>query len=355
MIKRLMCALVLILAGCSEDTPKQAYTPPPVPVQTAAVEIRDVPFYFEEIATIVANQIVEIKPQVSGVIKEVSFQEGSFVNKGDLLYVIDTGYYSIKVQEAEAQLLQNLANLGNFQKKLDRYKSLSKQDLIAQVEWDDLDSKIALYKALVKADEAKLDLAKRDLDHCYIKASISGRAGKTSLQVGSVLSPGISLVTLSQADPFNVDFFLTEKEMRSVSSKLPLFEIYEIGNTECLGSGTLTFIDSSMHSNFGMFSARGLLTDVLHPLSPGQVVRIRVFFGNKEKGRLVPLRAIKTNQLGSYVFTVTENNTVEMHSVKLGPEEKGMILVEEGLDEATKVVITGHLRLYPGATIEDLP
>ncbi|MES2198561.1 MAG: efflux RND transporter periplasmic adaptor subunit [Chlamydiota bacterium] len=354
-MKRFVCALVLILAGCSENAPRQAFTPPPVPVQTAKVEIRDVPFYFEEMATVVASQIVEIKPQVSGVINEISFQEGSFVEKGDLLYVIDTGYYAIKVQEAEAQLLQNLTHLNNAQKKLDRYKSLSKQDLIAKVEWDELESKIALYEALVKADGAKLNLAKRDLDHCYIKAPISGRTGKTSLQAGNVLTPGISLVTLSKGDPFNVDFFMTEKEMRSLSSKMPSFEIYAAGGAECLGSGTLTFVDSSMHVGFGMFAARGLLTKVSAPLSAGQIVRIHVFFGSKEKGQLVPLRAIKTNQLGSYVFTVTEDNTVEMRSVKLGPEEKGMILVEEGLSDATKVVVTGHLRLYPGAKIEDLP
>ena len=90
---------------------------PPVPVSTAEVAVRDVPLYFEEMGTIVPHQTAEVKPQVSGLLTGMHFKEGEWVEKGHLLYTIEEAPYAIKVQEAEAQLAQNMANLEQRRKK----------------------------------------------------------------------------------------------------------------------------------------------------------------------------------------------------------------------------------------------
>ncbi len=348
--------LALALAGCGKSSPKDqaGFVPPPVPVRLVEIVVRDVPLYFEEIGTITPFQTAEVKPQVNGLIQEVHFKEGEWVEKGDLLYTIDEAAYAIKVQEVQALLAQNLANLNNAKKKLERYQSLLKQDLIAKVEWDELETHVALNESMVKADQARLAHAHLDLGHCRIVAPISGRTGKTALQAGNMAAMGTTLVTLSQEKTLYVDFSLTEKELQQLPSTTPSLAIFAAGGEECLAEGAVTFLDHTIDAQSGMLSARGLLSVKHKPLWSGQSVRVHLFFGKKDQAKLIPLKAIKTNQHGSYVFSVKADKTVEMRTVKLGPEEKGMIVVEEGLDGAGKIVTEGQMRLFPGSTVEEV-
>ncbi len=340
--------LLLMLAACSKEDSKKSFEMPPIPVQTAQVEVRDLPLYFESIGTIKPFQSAEVKSQVSGMITGIYFTEGQLVKKGALLYTIDEAPYEIRVREAEAMLLQDKAHLQNEQKKLERYKSLSRPGLIAAVEWDELHTKIALREAMVKVDEAKLSAAQLDLERCRIMAPIDGRAGKTALQVGNMTSEK-PLVKLSQMDPLAVDFEITLDE-REKLPEAPQLEIYMIGKSESLASGHVTFLDHSIDPRSGMIAAQGLLKDLKAPLWADERVRVKVFFGKKIGARLIPLRAIKTNQTGPYVFLVKEDHTVEMRSLQLGPEEKGFVVVD--LDGGT-VVTEGHSRLYPGSKVEE--
>ena len=344
--------LAFALTGCSKKGPEQAFVPPPVPVHLSSVELRDVPLFFEAIGVVKPSQAADVKPQVSGMIKKVHFNEGEWVDEGALLYTIDDGLYTIKVQEVKAQLFQDQANLINAKKKLERYKSLTKRDWIAAVEWDELETRIALNEAAVAADEARLAGALRDLEHCQIKAPIAGKTGKSALGVGNLVQQGASLVNLVQADPLAVDFSITEKELLLITSKEPQVQIYHAGSTECIANGSVTFMDLQIDQKSGMLAASAKLSSVAKPLRPGQTVRVHLFYDNKQNAKLIPMRAIKTNQDGPYLFTVKEDNTVEIRSIKLGPEENGLIVVEEGLTDTDKVVTEGHSRLFPGAKVE---
>lgn len=342
----------LLLAACSEN-PQQAPQLPPVPVRIEEVLVKDVPLFFEAMGTITPYQIAEVKPQIQGLITAIHFKEGQEVKKGDLLYTIDPIPYEIKVKEAEALLLQNLANFNNARKKLERFKNLSKQDLIAPVEWDELESKIALFDAMVQAADAGVAAAKLNLEYCRITAPISGRTGKTSLAVGNMVAVGTTLVTLSQEKPLFVDFGLSEKELQKLPSPNPAVEIYVSAQEECLARGEVTFLDHNIDPKSGLLAARAQLTTLSKPLWGGQMVRVHLFFGKKEQATLIPLKAIKTNQIGPYIFIAKEDDTVELRNVKLGPEEKGMIVVEEGLEKNSRIVTEGQSRLFPGSKIEE--
>jgi multidrug efflux system membrane fusion protein len=350
------CAIIglgLALAGCSDKHSKEGFEMPPVPVQTAKIEVRDVPLFFEANGTVKPACTAEVKPQVSGLIKEVYFTEGEWVEEGALLYSIEEVSYAIRVQEQQAQLAQDIAHLNNAQKKLERFKSLTKQDLISKVEWDELETKIALHEAMIQADEARLLSAELDLEHCHIVAPIAGFAGKSAFGKGN-MTTGAPLVTITQTEPLSVDFLITEKELQQVTSSSPLIKVYAAGLEECIAVGKVTFMDHAIDPKSGMLSATGILAKSHKPLWPGQSVRIHLYFGKKEMAKLIPMRAVKTNQDGPYLFTVKDDNTVEMRPVKLGPEEKGQVVIEEGLEEGSKVVTEGHLRLFPGAKIEEV-
>jgi len=352
-ILSLSLGLFFVLAGCADKPAQQGFEIPPVPVQTATVEVRDVPLFFEALGVVKPFKKCDVKPQVNGVIKEVGFTEGQWIEEGKLLYVIDKAPFAIRVQEAEAQRDQNLAHLNNARKKLERYKSLSKQDLIAKVEWDELETKVALHEAMLKADEARLAAAKLNLEHCTITAPIAGYAGKSLFHVGNIAS-GETLVTLTQTDPLYVDFLITEKELQEITTASPVIKVYGSGNEECLGFGNVTFMDHAIDPKSGMLAATGKLAKRYKSLRPGQTVSVHLYFGKKENAALIPMRAVRTNQDGPYIFTVKEDSTVEIRSIKLGPEDKGMIVVEEGLEGMNKVVVEGQLRLFPGSKVEEV-
>lgn len=347
-----LLSLCLAMSSCSKKADQKGFVMPASPVHTAEVVVRDVPLYFEAMGTIKASQSAEIKPQVTGMITCVHFLEGQWVQKGDLLYTIDEAPFAVRVEEAEAVLAQNEAQLKNAKSKLNRYRSLSKQDFIAKVEWDEMEKQVALYEAAVQGDQARLKGAKLDLAHCRIVAPISGRTGRSALDMGNMASNS-TLVTISQVDPLLVDFDITEEELTMLPNIAPDIEVYAAGCEDCTGFGHLTFIDPCIDAKSGMVGASGILETQQKNLWPGQSVRVHVVFGKKQNAKLIPIRAVKTNQSGPYIFSVKADNTVEILPVKLGPEEKGLIVVEEGLKDATKVVIEGHLRLFPGSKVEE--
>lgn len=350
----MMLCFGIVLAGCSDSTPPQGHEMPPIPVHSASIEVRDVSLFFEAIGVVQPARTAQVKPHVSGMIEKVHFTEGEKIEEGALLYTLQEAPYAIRVQEAEAQRDQTLVNLLGARKKLERYKSLTKQDLISKVEWDELESTVALHQAMLKADKARLAAAKLDLAHCKIKAPISGFAGKTALHAGS-LAGTEPLVTLMQIEPLYVDFSITEKELREVAEITPFIKVYAAGKEECLGEGKVTFMDHAIDIKSGMLALRGTLAKEHKPLWPGQTVSIRVYYGKKENAQLIPMRAIRTSQDGPYIFTIKEDNTVEIRSIKLGPEENGQIIVEEGLEGVSKIVIEGQHRLFPGLKIEEVP
>jgi membrane fusion protein, multidrug efflux system len=347
------CTGALALSGCSDKPAQQGCELPPVPVQTAHVEMRDVPLFFEAIGIIQPAHTVVVKPQVTGLIKEVHFTDGEEIEEGALLYTLEEAPYMIRVLEAEAQRDQNLVHLSSAQKKLERYKSLTKQDLIAPVEWDELEAKVALHEAIFKADEARLASAELDLEQCTIRAPISGFAGKSLLQPGN-RATGEPLVTLTQRDPLFVDFSITERELSQITTSSPSIHVYAAGSEELLALGRVTFMDHAIDSRTGMLAVTAQVEKEQRPLWPGQSVRVHLHFGKKEKALLVPVRAVRTNQNGPYLFTVKADNTVEMHAITLGPEEKGYVVVEEGVEGTHKIVTEGQLRLFPGSKIEEI-
>jgi len=348
------CLLVLGLSGCGDKPAPSSAETPVIPVRTASVIRRDVPLFFEMIGTIKPASTVVIKPQVNGLIKKIYFTEGEHVEEGALLYTIEEAPYAIRVKEIEAQRDQNLVHLNTARKKLERFHSITKQDVIAKVEWDELEAKIALYQAMLNGDEARLSAARLDLEHCKVKAPATGYMGKSLLSAGNRVSSGEALVTLTQKDPLTVDFSLAEKELSSITTTSPLIEISFSGSDAVLASGHVTFMDHAIDPKTGMLAASARLTKKNQLLWPGQTVRVKLYYGKKENALLVPLRAIRTNQNGPYLYWVKEDNTVELCPVQLGLEEKGDIVIEQGVEVDKKVVVEGHLRLFPGSKVEDV-
>lgn len=350
--------LTCILSACSSQPSQEDFKAAPVPVFVDTVKKQDVPLYFESLGQLKPSATVEIRPQVGGILREVHLDGGQEVKAGDQLFTIDPEPYLIKFQEVEAQMAQNKAILNSSKKKLERYSTLSKKDLISQQEWDELESQVMKNEAIIKADEAKLASASRDLNNCIIRAPMDGRAGKITYHPGNLISASQStpLVVLSDYDDIVVEFTLTEKEFNQLTADhhngtCPM-EINSFHNKKDKAEGTMTFLNNHFDKDNGLLLVQGKVLNQDLKYLPGQTVKVRLPLTTLKDALVVPQKAVKINQAGPYVFVVNENNTVEIRQLKLGVEVGDEVVIIEGVKEGETIVSEGHLRLAPGLTVE---
>lgn len=355
----LIAILSCLLAACSSDSSPQNIGAQAIPVRVSEVLEQDVPLYLESLGTLKSTHFVEIRPQVNGLLLQIQFTEGETVEQGHPLFIIDPQPYQIKLQEAEAQLAQDRAALTVSQKKKERYEALAKKDLIPQQDWDELVYQVAKNEAQITADEAKLASASLDLKHCYITAPIAGRTGKITVHPGNLVqaSQTTPLVTLADIDDLFVEFTLTEQEFQQLHSQShsatkTSIEIYSFYTPDEIISGSLNFQDHSFNKQSGLLQMRGHLLNPSLKLLPEQSVKVRLPISTLKAARLVPQKAVKINQQGTYVYRVKADNTVELCQLSCGVEFNDNIVVLDGLQPGDRVITEGHLRLHPGMPVD---
>lgn len=347
-----------ILCACSSQQDPQDFQPPVVPVHHAEVKLQDVPIYFHSSGILKPAISVEIKPQTNGLLQTVHFTEGQFVKKGSLLFTIDPQPYIIRLHESEAQLAQNKAALDSARKKVERYESLAKKELIPLQEWDEMQSEIAKREAQLQADEAKVAAARLELQRCEITAPINGRIGKLSVHPGNLIAATQPqpLTTLANIEVLTVEFAITEREYQQLTSdhrrgNYPI-EIFSLCNPSETSKATLTFVDNSFDPQTGLLLMHGKMVNASHKFLPGQHVQVRIPIQTNHNAMVIPQNALKINQKGPYVFVINENDSVELRSIKIGDEIDDKVVITEGLVPAERVVTDGHLRLSPGLSVK---
>jgi multidrug efflux system membrane fusion protein len=347
-------ALALLLS-CSKENKTGNFAPPPIPVVATEVVLRDVPLYIDSIGSIKPAQMVEIRPQVSGMLMQVHFKEGDRVKKGDRLFSIDTGSYKIRLKETEAQLANDTAQYEASLKKYERYEKLSQKDLIPRQEWEEIQASLERAKASLKVDEAHVEDARRDVDHATIRAPISGTIGRASVDPGNLISEGqpSPLAILSDLDTLYVDFALTEKEFLQLNRREGMqIEICPLCGIDKRGSGVITYVDHQFDPKNGMVTIRAQINNEGQIFLPGQGVKVLIPVNTIAGAKLLPQKAVKINQSGPYVYVIQSDQTVAIRQVVLGDEAGEDVIITEGVEPEEKVVLEGHLRLAPGMKVE---
>lgn len=356
----LMASLIGLLCSCSSQQDPGAFKPPIIPVHAAEATLQDVPLYFNSLGTLKPAIWVEIKPQTNGMLQTVHFTEGQFIKKGSPLFTIDPQPYIIRLHESEAQLAQNQAALDSSRKKLDRYASLAKKELIPLQEWDEMQSQITRQEAQVQGDEAKVAAARLDLQRCEITAPMNGTIGKLTVHPGNLILAGQStpLTTMANIEALTVEFTITEREYQQLSSEhrrgnYPI-EIYSLCNPSEISKGSLTFLDNTFDPQTGLLLLKGKIVNASHKFLPGQHVQVRIPVQTTNNAIVIPQKAVKINQQGPYVFVIKEDKTVDLRAIKIGDEVGDRIVVIEGLAPKELIVTEGHLRLSPGLSVDIL-
>lgn len=344
----------LIVSGCNTEQNSTMREPQAVPVIAAAPVIKDVTIDLESIGTLSPSVFVEVRPQINGLLQDVLISEGEWVKEGTPLFKVDPVSYEIKVQEAKAHLAMDHANFNAVEKKAVRFENLAQKDLMSQTEWDELEAQVEKARATIALDQARLNSALLDLDHCTLKSPVEGRVGKLDAHSGLLVADGQAtpLVTLSKMDPLIVEFTVTEKEFPKIQKESLKIELSSLCSTGLCQVGTVTFLDNHFDSKTGLLLVRGKVQNPDHTLRPGQTVRVRIPIAVEENAKLIPQKAIRYNQQGPYVYVVQKDMTVALRQIELGIEHGSDQIILSELDPSEFIVIDGHLRLSPGTKVE---
>ncbi|MEY2548173.1 MAG: rane fusion protein multidrug efflux system [Verrucomicrobiota bacterium] len=342
----LLVALLLTLRSVA-NRPAQKTPPGPRPVTTAKVITQDVPLYLDEIGTTAPVATVQIQAQVTGQIISREFQDGADVKKGDLLFTIDPKPYEAALASAQADLALNEASLK-------RQELLKKQNVTASQEWDTA-------QANARRSQAAVAAAQVNLDRCYIKSPIDGRAGLRNVDVGNVVGPGgaTALLTIMGMDPIYTDFTVAEPDLPLVRRYLtnPNLKVVTDADGDNVEprSGTLYFIDNAVQPGAGTVKLRGVTPNPDRALWPAQFVKVRLILDVLKNAKLVPGSAVQIGQNGPYVFVLKPDSTLELRQVKPGQPQGDLTVITDGLQAGEMVVTSGQLQLSPGMKVNPRP
>jgi len=334
-----------------------AFAVPKVPVRAVAVEEGFLQERLKAIGTVTAFNIVTVRSRVEGELLEIHFQDGQFVEAGDVLAQIDPRPYELRVEQAKGQYKQSKAQLDIAKTELRRYQTLYQQDSIAKQTLESQEALVAQLEGTVQAAQANIEEAKLQVSYTKIKAPITGKLGFRQLDEGNLISSGSvdGLVTITQTQPIAVTFALPEQQLQQLLERLHLestlpVEVYD-RNNELLGEGELLAVDNQIDVDTGTVQVKASLPNTDNALYPNQFARISVLLGEQE-GLMLPEEAVQTGSQGPYVYVVDEDDKVRVTPIELGLKSGGRVLVLEGLAADERVVTEGTDRLRSGTVVE---
>lgn len=373
-----VCALVLpLLAGCKQDA-GQAGQMPLMKVVVAEATRDDVQLTIDMVGTTLGTQDVPIRARVEGFLESVDFEEGSFVEKDQLLYTIDDQPFQAKLVEAQSQLAAARTNLAKAESDLARIKPLAEMKAVSEQDLDGAVATEAASRASVKASEASVDLAEINLSYTRIYAPIDGLIGLTKARPGEFVGrePNpVVLNTLSDIDPIRVRFSISEREYLLMartyfaehgetidrSQRTPREDV-EPNLVLILADGTVhdhkgkpVAAAQSIDQETGTFTVEAAFPNPKLVLLPGQFARVRALYQVLEDVVVIPKRAVSEMQGLFRVYTVDDNGTVSSHGVELGPETGENVVIEKGIEAGQTVIVEGLQKVRPGMSVQAVP
>lgn len=333
---------------------------PPIPVEIATAERRDVSVYISELGTVQAFNTVTIRSRVDGALEQVFFKEGRDVRKGDLLALIDPRPYQARLDEAKAKLDQDTARLANARLILGRDTQLAARDVLSVQASDDQKSQVAELAAQVEQDKALIAAAQAELSYTRITSPIDGRAGLRLVDEGNTVradDPG-GIVVIRQVHPIAAICTVAEDEVGSIRSALAAGRLEAVAlsreNGTILDQGTVELMDNTIDPRSGTIKLKSSFPNRGDRLWPGQFIDVRMRIATTTGALTVPAGAIQRGPDGTFVYVVADG-TVFPAPVSTGSISEGVAVVESGLAEGVRVVTAGQYRLFAGARVVPAP
>ncbi len=355
-------AAVSLQFSGSADASVPAPVEQAIPVVAVTVQQQQVQAWSGFSGRLRAVDYAEIRPEVSGRIMAVKFDDGQMVKTGDVLMIVDPRPYEAAVAKAEADLLSASTNATFAHDEMERAAALIKTEAISKSLYDSRSNTNRMAQASKAAAEASLQQAKLDLDHAYVKAPISGRISRAEVTIGNLVQagPGAPLLTsIASLDGIYADFDVDEQTyMQSIhrpdqDTPQPAIAVEMIlpGDTQVSYKGEIKSFDNRIDTASGTIRARAIFANEDHNLIPGMTISVRLADSNNMNALLVPEAAIGTDQDKRFVYAIGQDNRVAYHPVTLGRQIDGQRVVLSGLEGGDRVIVEGLQHIAPGALV----
>ncbi|MEQ5809234.1 efflux RND transporter periplasmic adaptor subunit [Alteromonas sp. NFXS44] len=359
-----LCVLtsLLSLSACSDTTQNQSSAPRATAVSAITIAAQTFPITRTLQGRVVAQQTAQVRPQVGGVLEQRLFEEGSFVEKGQLLYQIDDSTYRASVNEAKADLVSAKASVESTRLIDERYQNLLKIEGISQQDADNAHADHLVAQASLAKAQAALDSANVNLAFTRITAPISGRTGISNVTEGALLTQGqdTALTTIRKLDPIYIDMTETSEgvlERRAMmqregvtSGPGDVIAMLE-NNTEYDETGSFTMHEVAVDEATGSITLRATFPNPDGILMPGMFIRTKVTIAVDENAILVPQQAVQFDNKGNAFAWVASGNKAVKRPLTLQEATGNKWLTESGIKAGEKVIVEGIDGLQDGADI----
>jgi membrane fusion protein, multidrug efflux system len=341
---------------------------PAVPVTVGVLSPQSVSPFAEFSGRVNAVDYAEIRPQVSGRITEIRFDDGQGVNAGDVLFVIDPRPYQAAVDKAQADLQTATHNAKFAKAERDRGSQLVKSATLSQETYDQRVNADDVGQANIQSAAAVLAAAQVNLDYAYVKAPISGRISRAEITLGNFVgaptTPPPLLASIVSENGVYADFEVDEQtyldnvrsygQSQEAEQKIPV-ELVVRGDSGHVYRGNIQSFDNRIDSGSGTIRARARFANTDGSLIPGMFVSVRMGNGTFDDALLVPESAIGNDQSKRFVFVVDANNKAEYRTVELGPQVEGSRVVRVGVKAGERLILDHLQRLAPGVAVDPQP
>ncbi len=338
-------------------------------VEVEPVHEADVSIYGEYVGRIGAQQFVEVRARVEGYLESMLFAEGTYIEKGQTLFVIDPSVYKAHEARARAQLEKARAVAQKAERDLARIRPLYAQNAASHL---DLDNAVAAYetaKADVVVCEADLTQARLTLGYTNVRSPISGYISQRSADIGTLVGPsGKSLLaTVVKSDTVRVDFSMTSLDYLrgknrnvsigrsakgdSVAKRESYVTVTLADGSEYPYKGVVDFADPQVDPKTGTFSVRAEMPNPDRSLLPGEFTRVKVLLDVREDAIEVPSKSLVVEKDGAFIYVVRPDSVVEKRFVETGPEVDGNTIIERGLARGENIVTEGYHKLTHGMKV----
>jgi RND family efflux transporter MFP subunit len=370
-----VAALVTIAAlGVGRFWSAEAQLPAPsasTPVPVVLPKLQSVTNYVDVTGNAASVNDVKLLARVTGYLDQIHYEDGQRVKKGDLLFTIQKDPYKQQLEQAYAQVATAQAALFHAKTELARYTKLVKQDAATQTEVDEWTYQRAAAAAQLASAQAQVSIDEVNLGYTEVRAPFDGIVGKHLIDPGNVVggdAQQAALAEITQLDPIYVVANLSEQTVLKIRQnlgqrRLTLADLHkvpvDVGLSDEQGfphRGTIEYVAPALDPATGTLLVRGILPNPSYLILPGFFVRMRLPMGKVEANALlVPQRALQTDQGGSYLLVVGNDDVVRQRYVQLGPVMGGLQVITAGLQPEDRVVVGDLWRATPGTKIVPQP
>lgn len=358
----ILAVLSLCFLGCGGGDAKQqkaqAAAPRAVSVAVSPVVKQDVPVYLTGLGSVTAFNTANIKSRVDGQIMQVNFKEGQNVKQGEMLILIDPRPYQAQLDQMQAQLFRDQAQLRDAKLNLDRYTTLIPSGSIAQQQVDTQKALVDQLDGTVRTDQAQIETAKLNIVYCHITAPFNGRVGLRQVDPGNIVHAADTnpMLILTQLQPIAVIFTLPEDVLPSVAKHMQntTLEVDALNRDDQtkLGTGKLLTIDNQIDQTTGMAKLKAVFDNKDNQLWPNQFVNANLLLETRKNSTVLPTAAILRGPQGTFVYLVNADKSVQARTVTISLTQGDTTAVSGGLNPGDTVVTDGQDKLQTGSKIE---